>query len=209
MNFIANNNATNFMAKLQLKTICRYDEMCDEIVYSMNKVRLYFYEKSSQQWLKDNLEGPLFIYKTKDERKYSLIFLNNNLMIDMKSYRIDNLSEIVLDLEDCFMKLDRGGEFSLAFHLETSQQAVQCHTTLFSVTNVCKGLNKDICKSTFPVSGNSTRFNASYSNAKKLSHFQNNQSRYIKYQNNIQYPNSQKSQSNINDNCWRKTKPQV
>ena len=200
MSLIANKNARNLIEKLQLNTIRRFDEMCDEIIFNIDKVCLYFYEKASQQWLKDHLQGPLFIYKTTDDRKYSLLFLNNIATIDMKSYQIRHLSQIDLDLEDCFMRLDRNGDYSLAFHFDTAQNAFECHSTLLSVAQVCKGLQDEFHQTSLTVVENPHEFTFSYSNTNKLDLFQNNTDDvYLKRNNhNNLYSNNDLRQDNNN-----------
>lgn len=134
-----NKNAQCFIEKLQMKSLCRLDDKCEEIVYSANQVSLYFYEKSTDEWLRDHLSGTLFLYKTNDIRKYSIIFLNNNILIDIRSYAICQLSEIELLLNDQFLTLDREGEFSLCFHFETITAATECFDKVLTASKICKG----------------------------------------------------------------------
>lgn len=160
-----NKNAKSFIEKLQMKSLCRLDDKCEEIVYSANQVSLYFYEKSRNEWLRDHLNGTLFLYKTNDVRKYSIIFLNNNILIDIRSYAICQLSQIELLLNDQFLTLDREGEFSLCFHFETITAATECFDKVLTASKICKG-QVDIFSRKVTSEQTQLQFSSNYNNDK-------------------------------------------
>lgn len=174
MTLMVNKNAISFMNKLKMKSLCRLDDKCEEIVFSVNEVCLFFFEKSTNEWLKDDLQGTFHLYKTNDCRKYSIIFLNNNALVDISSYKIHDMSKVELSLNETFVKVDRGGEFVLAFHFENTILAENCFNHVSNASNICKGINNVFTK---PVEKNSinknetTLFSASYSNEKLIGLF--------------------------------------
>jgi len=172
MTILTNTNAISFMERLQLKTIKNFDNNCQQIVYSANDISVSFYEKLSHEWLKDNVFGPLFLYQTNDDRKYSLIVLNNNILIDMKSYSINEFSAINICVEDQFIKLDKiQGNYSLAMRFKTNDHASSMYTKLTEVSNICKGLESPITHKTLVEKENKIEpvlFCSSYSNKRKL-----------------------------------------
>lgn len=170
MNFLTNKNASSFLEKLQFKTICRFDEMCKEVVASANDVSMFFYEKATNEWLKDNMNGPVFLYQTNDDRRYSMIFLNNNMMVDMKSYKIHEMATVKLMLVDSFVKVDRESEYSLALNFKTNVEAENFYNNLVNANKICKGLDVEMVK-VVSVEQKPVMFSASYSNAKTLSLF--------------------------------------
>lgn len=226
MNLQSNKNAKSFIEKLQMKSLCRLDEKCEEIVYSANQTSLYFYEKSTDQWLRDNLIGTFFLYETKDVRKYSIMFLNNNILIDIKSYAISQLSQIELVLNDQFLTLDREGDFSLCFHFETTTAAAECFSKVSNASNICKGLtDKFINKITheptqqqFSLSYNNDKINNLYSsdrNNKTNNYVQQGGhykpkfdkiNSYSTYNNKYHTQNQLKSQKHDTDLEWRRKK---
>lgn len=198
----SNKNAKSFIEKLQMKSLCRLDDKCEEIVYSANQVSLYFYEKSTDQWLRDHLNGTFFLYKTNDFRKYSIIFLNNNVLIDKSSYAINQLSEIELSLNDQFIKLDRGGEFCLCFHFETIANATECFNNISNVSNICKG-RTDKFISNITNKETQHQFSLNYNNDKINSYYSNdcnNKSNYVNYGGDYQLNyNKNKNYDNYNN----------
>lgn len=171
MNFLTNKNASSFLEKLQFKTICRFDEMCKEVVTSANDVSMFFYEKATNEWLKDNLSGPVFLYQTNDDRRFSMIFLNNNMMVDIKSYKINEMATVDLMLVDSFVKIDRESEYSLALNFKTNVEAENFYNNLVNANKICKS-NSDVeMIKVVSVEQKPVMFNASYSNAKTLSLF--------------------------------------
>ena len=221
-----NKNAKSFIEKLQMKSLCRLDDKCEEIVYSANQVSLYFYEKSTEEWLRDHLSGTLFLYKTNDVRKYSIIFLNNNILIDMKSYAICELSQIELLLEEQFLTLDREGEFTLCFHFETITAATECFDKVLTASEICKGgtdsiIKKDTSEPTqikFSSNYNNDKMNNLYSTDcyyKKISYANqgscykqnyNKNKNYTNYNNKYHTQNKLKSQQHDSDMEWRRKK---
>jgi hypothetical protein len=132
-----------FLKNLQLKTVLKYDSNCQEIVLSINNVTLYFYEKQSQCWLNDNLCGTLLLYQTNDCRKYSMILLNNNLIVDMSTYSIHQFSEMELSLTDKYIKVDRGGQYVICLLFATDDKASQWYSELLKCSNICKSLQNE------------------------------------------------------------------
>ena len=193
MALLTNTSGKNFIKSLQLNTIKRYDDKCDEIVCSANEVSVFFYEKSTNVWLQDNLQGAFFLYRTNDDdRKYSLIILNNNLLIDMKSYSIHHLCHIDLCLEDKFIKIDNTkGDYCLGLHFLDNDHASSIYTNLHDACCVCKGVDVTMSPEhtkCIELSVNETKtvaFSTCYSNKPKLDLYVNPHTLHNSTNNNL------------------------
>jgi len=133
-----NNSIEKFLETLQLKTVLKFYSNCQQIIFSVNQVTLYFYEKQSDFWLKDHLYGTLIFYQTNDSRKFSMIFLNNNLLVDMPNYSIYEFSEINLFLTDKYINVDQGGQYVIGLLFSTTEKASECYNELSKCSNHCK-----------------------------------------------------------------------
>lgn len=169
MNIPCNANAKTFVENIQLKTIRRYDGNCEAIISSAGEVLLYFFDKSTETWRHDHLKGSLFLYKTNDDRKYSLILLNNNFSVNITSYGIAHLSEARLTLDERSLLLNVKSDLQFRFIFSNNERAQEFHMDLVCASCICRGLEIEFSKR--PVQETPKTFSLTYCNERKFSLF--------------------------------------
>lgn len=78
------------------------------VIQSVSYVALYEFDKETEKWKKDNVEGPLYIYKKSDD-SCGFVILNRR---DEKDYqqRLDEIVETEMQSPYIFIKIQKDGK---------------------------------------------------------------------------------------------------